>query len=554
MTSLPGNARKRIPAFALLCCVTLIAYLPALRGGLVWDDDGHVTRPALRSLDGLWRIWFDLGATQQYYPLLHSAFWIEHRLWGDAVLGYHLVNVSLHAAAACLVVAIVQRLRLPGAWLAGFVFALHSVCVEAVAWISEQKSTLSAVFYLSAALVYLRFDEDRRRPHYLLAFALFLAALLSKTVTATLPAALLIVFWWQRGRLGWKRDVVPLLPWFGVGAAAGLFTAWVERTQIRAVGADFDLSPLQRILLAGRVLWFYPARLIWPSNLTFIYPRWTIDPGAWHQYLFPAGALAVAIALLALARRNRGPLAAFLYYGATIFPVLGFLNVYPFRFSYVADHFQYLASLGLIVPAAACIALSARAQTVLIATAAIVLGTLTWRQSRMFQSAETLYRTTLQRNPACWMAHNNLGHILLNRPGRQAEAAAQFREALRLKPDYADAESNLGLSFLASPELRPQAKAAFEAAIRMDPGSATAHNNLGTFLFETPGELPEAIAEYEAALRANPDSAEAHCNLALALSKTPGHMADVIDHLEQALRIDPESPQARRLASEFGVE
>ena len=173
--------------WASIFCAILLAYWPALRGGLVWDDASHITNPALQSLHGLWRIWFDLGATQQYYPLLHSAFWMEHRVWGDAVLGYHLTNLILHAVAACLVVRIVQRLSLPGAWLAGLIFALHPVCVEAVAWISEQKSTLSGVFYLGAAMVYLRFDQSRRRRDYLCALGLFVLALLSKTVTATLP-------------------------------------------------------------------------------------------------------------------------------------------------------------------------------------------------------------------------------------------------------------------------------------------------------------------------------------------------------------------------------
>ena len=222
------------PIYALIAAAALAAYWPALRGGLVWDDPAHITAPALRSLHGLWRIWFSLGATQQYYPLLHSAFWIEHRLWGDAVLGYHLANLAQHAFAACLVVLIVRRLALPGAWLAGMVFALHPVCVEAVAWISEQKSTLSAVFYLSSALVYLRFDRTRRRSSYLWALGLFVLALLTKTVTATLPFALLVIFWWQRGRLDWRRDVRPLLPWMALGAAAGLFTAWVADHNRRA--------------------------------------------------------------------------------------------------------------------------------------------------------------------------------------------------------------------------------------------------------------------------------------------------------------------------------
>src|SRR5437588_147478 len=150
-----------------------------LRLGLV----GFLTHPELQSLHGLWRIWFDLGATQQYYPLLHSAFWVEHTLWGDAVLGYHLINVLLHATAACLLVVILRRFSVPGAWLAGFIFALHPICVEAVAWISEQKSTLSTVFYLAAALTYLHFDQTRRRSQYFLALGLFVLALLSKTVT-----------------------------------------------------------------------------------------------------------------------------------------------------------------------------------------------------------------------------------------------------------------------------------------------------------------------------------------------------------------------------------
>src|SRR5271157_527348 len=193
---------------ALILGLTLACYWPALRGELVWDDDAHVTRPEIRSVAGLWQIWSDLHATQQYYPLLHSAFWIEHRLWGDAPLGYHLINVLLHAAAACLLVLILRRLRVAGAWLAGLLFAVHPVCVESVAWISEQKNTLSLVFYLLAALAYLRFDRGRRRKWYALALGLFVLALLSKSVTAMLPGALLLVLFWRRGRLSWRRDVV----------------------------------------------------------------------------------------------------------------------------------------------------------------------------------------------------------------------------------------------------------------------------------------------------------------------------------------------------------
>jgi tetratricopeptide (TPR) repeat protein len=518
---------------------------------LLWDDNHHVTKLDLRSLHGLWRIWFDLGATQQYYPLLHSAFWVEHRIWSDAAVGYHLTNVTLHALAACLVVMIVRRLALPGAWLAGFIFALHPVCVEAVAWISEQKSTLSGVFYLAAALTYLSFDQTRRTSRYWLALGLFVLSLLSKTVTATLPAALLLVLWWKRGRLDWRRDVLPLLPWFVVGASVGLFTAWVEKTLVGANGPDFDLSVIQRVLLAGRVMWFYAGKLVWPVNLTFTYPHWTIDPGAWWQYLFVAGVMALVIGLGLVARRHRGPLAGFLIFAGTLFPVLGFLNVYPFRYSYVADHFQYLASLGIIIPAASAvtkaaarISLAKAGRIALSAALPIVLGLLTWRQSAIYRDSETLYRETLVRNPASWMAHYNLGNALSQIPSRIPDAIAEYEATLRIRPAHAEAHNNLGDVLSQIPGRLSDAIAEYEAALRIQPHYAKTHYNLGNALSQIPGRLSDAIAEYEAAVRIRPDYAEAHNNLANALSQTPGRLSDAIAEYEAAVRIRPDYAEA----------
>ena len=551
----------------------------------MWDDASHITRPELQSLHGLWRIWFDLGATQQYYPLLHSAFWVEHKLWGDALLGYHLTNVLLHASSACLVVLIMRRLALPGAWLAGFIFALHPVCVEAVAWISEQKSTLSTLFYLSAALAYLHFDRTRRRSTYYLALALFILALLTKTVTATLPAALLVVFWWQRGRLDWKRDWLPLAPWLALGATAGLFTAWVERTYIGAQGSNFTLSFLARILLAGRVIWFYIGKLLWPVDLTFNYPHWTIDTSEWWQYLFPLGVLGVAAGLWIVARKNRGPLAAFLFFIGTLFPVLGFLNVYPFVYSYVADHFQYLASLGIIVPAAAVLSVASeriplgRFAPALAGVFLAVLGTLTWRQSGIYTDVETLYRVTLVRNPGSLLAHNNLGNYLLNipgrvpeaishfeaalkinpdsaevhnnlgsalaiLPGRQTDAIAQFEAALRIRPNFPQAHNDLGSALAKIPGRAPEAIQHFEAALELKPDDADTHNNLGTLLLNLPGRLPDAMVQFEAVLQINDDSAQAHNSLGIALTKIPGRGPEAISHFEAALRINPDFAEA----------
>ncbi len=535
---------------ALMFGAILLAYWPSLNGGFLWDDNAHVTEPALRSLHGLWRIWFDVGATQQYYPLLHSAFWMEHQLWGDSVFGYHLTNVLLHAGAAFLVVMILRKLELPGAWLAGFLFALHPVCVEAVAWISEQKSTLSAVFYLAAALTYLHFDRTRRISQYWLAFGLFIAALLSKTVTATLPAALLVIFWWKRGRIDWKRDVLPLLPWFAIGAAAGLFTAYVERRFVGAEGADYALPFGDRCLLAGRVIWFYLVKLIWPLNLTFVYPHWNIDPGVWWQYLFSLGVLAVVAVLWLVSKRLfpawRGPLAAFLFFVGTLFPVLGFFNVYPFIYSYVADHFQYLASLGILVPLAYGLTmLSERVpERAVWGVVLVTLGVLTWRQSSQYRDAVTLYEATLARNPESWMAHTNLGTELALIPGRLPEAIAHFEEALRINPDAARAHYDLGLNISKTPGRMPEAIAHYETALRIKPDFPEAHNNLGIALAEIPGRTSEAIGHFEAALRIKPDYQEARGNLATALSKIPGRSSEAISMYEDVLRDNPDYAKA----------
>ena len=215
-----------------------------------------------------------------------------HRLWGDATTGYHLTNIILHASSAWLLTVILRRLAIPGAFLAAVMFALHPVAVESVAWMTELKNTLSTVCYLAAALAYLRFDEKRRPAAYVRALALFTLGLLAKTVTAILPAVLLVVFWWKRGRIDWRRDVRPLMPFFVLGLSIGIVTAWFERTLNGARGVEFQLAPMDRVLIAGRAIWFYLSKLAWPVNLMFIYPRWTIDAVAWqHVRLYPVAVL-----------------------------------------------------------------------------------------------------------------------------------------------------------------------------------------------------------------------------------------------------------------------
>jgi len=580
---------RPLPSWLLpaLVAVTYLAYSPAWHGGLLWDDNGHITKTALRSTEGLWRIWFDIGATQQYYPVVHSAFWVFHRLWGDHTLGYHLVNIGLHACSAWLLAQILHRLAVPGAVLAAFVFALHPVHVESVAWITELKNMLSGAAYLAAALAYLRFDSARRPRDYGLALAVFAVALLSKTVTATLPAALLVVFWWRRGTIDWRRDVAPLLPFFVLGIAGGLTTAWVEHTYIGADGADFQIAPLERLLIAGRAIFFYLGKVLWPANLVFVYPRWELDAGAWWQWLFPAGAIALVGAVWLRRRRTRAPLAALLFFIGTLVPALGFVNVYPFRYSFVADHFQYLASIGVIVLATAALARLAERRRVApplrIASSAaivIVLAVLTWQQSRQYASAETLYRTTIARNPSCWLAYNNLGALQLHRSRAETEEAVlHFKDALRLKSDYYEAHYNLGqafnelgrdgeaaTAFRAALAIRPriphphrnlavalmklgrfdEAVVALRAAIVAEPNAADLHNDLSAALMQL-GQFDAAAAEARIAIRLSPSFADAHFNLGVSLMRL-GRRDEALIEFLSTLRVAPNDASAHRLA------
>jgi tetratricopeptide (TPR) repeat protein len=587
--------RKLVFPFILLAAV-VAAYQPALRGGMLWDDDAHITRSKLRSLHGLGRIWTSPGATQQYYPVVHTAFWLQHRLWGDATRGYHLVTVFLHLLTALLLLNVLRSLKVPGAGLAAALFALHPVQVESVAWITELKNTLSGIFFFGAALVYLKFDKDRRKDHYAAALALFVLGLLSKSVIATLPLSLLAIFWWKRGNVRWKRDVIPLLPFFGLGILSGLFTAWMERSAYGAQGAEFDFTVIERCLIAGRAVWFYLGKIFLPVNLMFIYPRWEVSQAVWWQYLFPTAALGLAAFLWTLRKRSRAFFAALVCFAAALFPVLGFFNVYPFKFSFVADHFQYLACASPLALAGAVLwqgidRIRGTGQwflkTALCGLLLLPLGAATRYQCRNYTDVETLYRSIIRKNSACWMAHTNLGIMLAN-SGKNDEAMHHCRRAMEIDSTKAECHNNLGLLLAITGDV-DGAIARYRKAISINPRDAEALNNLGNALFQTGdidaaadsyrktvainpyhagalnnlgnislhyGQAEEAIAQYRKVLAVDPDYVEVHNNLGMALART-GRDADALVHYRKALALNPDYVMAHYnigiLMSETGL-
>ena len=575
---------RRLP-FVALFVITFAAYLPATWAGFIWDDPAHVTgNPQLRNLAGLARMWTVPTSLPQWYPMVHTTFWIEYHLWHLNPIGYHIDNILLQIAGAILLWRLLEKLQVQGAWLAAALFAVHPIHVESVAWITERKNTLSAFFYLLAALAYLRaVDLSQRRIDwnwYLGSIALFTAAMFSKTVACTFPAAALLIVYWKSGRIRW-RDIRPTIPFFAIGIMLGIVTAVLERTHVKAVGPAFQFSIAQRLLIAGRALWFYAGKLAVPWPLAFIYARWNVSGHVPWQYLFPLAAVAaIAAVWLLRGRIGRGPVVAVLFFAGTLFPALGFFNIYPMRFSFVADHFQHLASAGLTTLLAVGIARVTNVQraigNTIATTVLLICVVLTYVQCGVYADAVTLWRDTVVKTPGSWMVYTNLGRALEaeGRPlegipyheqalqleatipdthhnvaegdmmrGKLDDAEREFRSALAIDPHFAPAY--LGLAKLEFFQRHDVAKAEqyFKQCFALEPGYGAAHFAYGEML-ESEGNLTGAAEHYRLTLDDLPEDFDAHYNLGTVLIKL-SRPAEAVGPLRQAVELNPNNAAAR---------
>ncbi|HUN79886.1 MAG TPA: tetratricopeptide repeat protein [Phycisphaerae bacterium] len=548
-SSHPAAKHTTLAGFVALVVLTGIAYFPALRGGFIWDDDDYITKnQTLRNVHGLGRIWFEFGATRQYYPLVYTSFWIENHLWGLQPAGYHVVNVLLHGTGAGLLWLILRRLAVPAAFIAAAAWALHPVNVESVAWVTERKNVLSGVFYFASGLEFLRWarigsakqDSPGSSQTYAAAIALFICALLSKSVTCTLPVALLIIFWWKRGRLT-RRDLLAIAPFFSLGLVLGLTTARLENTNVGAGGPEWHRPYLLRLITAGQAFWFYLGKIVWPHPLIFVYPKWRIDPSAGLGFVALIGAIVLFAILWASRQRiGRGPAAAMLFYLATIAPALGFFNIYyAIRYSPVADHFAYLAIIGPITLVIAIIAGGIRAATVRERRATlgaaiglpclVTLGLLTWQQGLIYTNLESLWTDTVQKNPEAGIAQHGLGNIAQKR-GQYAEAQERYERAITTEPPDSRTFFNLG-TVLQNQGKLDEAQARYEEALRLEPDYAKCLVNYGALLVKK-GRIDDAILAFAKAIRAQPGYILAHENLAKALDQAGRHEQAAAEYRE----------------------
>jgi tetratricopeptide (TPR) repeat protein len=566
-------AREWLTAAALMA-VTVLFYLPAWHGGFLWDDNTHISDNAvLRVAGGLREIWTNPAATCQYYPLTFSVFWAGYHLWGLNTIGYHLLNIFLHGFAAVLLWQLLSRLRVKGALLAGAVFALHPVNVMSVAWMTELKNTMSGSLALGACLAYVHFagltsypySQDTelknvtakfRWGYYALSLLFFQLAMFSKTAVSFLPATLLLIVWWKRERIS-RRDLLPLLPMFGISIGMGALTIYIEHHSGLAYGKEFNLSLLDRVLVSGRSFWFYAGKFIFPYRLTFIYERWNIDARIWWQYLYPVATLGLLSGLWLLRQRiGKGVFVALMHYYISTSMLVLAVVLYMMRYSFVSDHWQYFGSMSLTALMTAIIAgLCERIGKRLVAFGKLLalgllllLGILTWKQCEMYSDNETLWKMTVERNPNSWMPHDNYGVALLQN-GKVDEAIEEHYKALKLNPNSAEICNNLANALLQNNQIQ-EAVACYEKSISINPSNPSTHFNLGNLLLYHTTELDSAILhlekclEIERAAEVWQENIYAHYDLGIALCKK-GRIEESVSHYQKALEIQPGFAEAR---------
>jgi protein O-mannosyl-transferase len=523
----------------ILAAAVVLAYQPAWHAGFIWDDDVYVTHNRLLTApDGLKRIWFSRDSPSQYFPLVYTALRMERSAWGLAPAGYHWVNILLHAANAIVLWGLLRRMRVPAPWLAAAFFALHPVQVESVAWVTELKNVLSLFFCLLTAWAWVEFAEDRPGAWRFYAGALFLQALalLAKSTACTWPVALLLILWLQRKPLAARR-VWQIVPFFAMGLLMGIVSIWWEQHHQYAIGNAYTIGWTSRLLIASRAIWFYAAKLLWPAGLSFSYAHWQIAATDPSQYLWPVACVVAAAAIWA---DGRGPKAAALFYVAMLAPMLGFFMQYAFRYTFVADHYQYVATIGPLALAAAALdrllGPLGKAKFLIYASLLILLGVLTWRQCRNYADSETLWRATLASTPNSTIARNNLSQALLDK-GELGESILLSREVLARLPNDPVALNNLGFALLEKGGV-DESISRFQQAIAAQPNAPNPYYNLGRAWLKK-GGYEAAITNFQTAVRLQPDFAGAYCNLGYALLQA-GRIPDAISNYQQSIALDPD--------------
>ena len=532
------------------------------------SPDPNVPPDHLRTLA---KLWFNPDGAD-YFPLSYTALWLQWPLFQMWPTGYHLTTVLLHLCGALLLWRLFHVMNLPGAWLGAMIFAVHPVCVESVAWVSELKNTLSLPLFLLSAIHYVKFDDKAAlegpdsasaKRHYLLAIGMFLLSMFAKTSVVMMPVAILLYVWWKRGTVT-ITDVVRSAPFFLISLILGLITIYYQHG--RAIGQETIIvgGLDSRLASSGMSLLFYLKLIFWPVTLLPIYTKWEVDPPKIWQFLpWPIIAAVGWWFWQNRATWGRHALFGFGFFLLMVAPVLGFITISYMRITWAADHFIYLPMIGIIGLVAAGVATwyertAEGERPLLVAGTAVMLAALTFlafRYAGAWVNEDALWTHTLKHNFDAWQAHNRLGAKKFAR-GDVEGAHFHFQNSTRLRPDLGETHNNLGTTLSARAQMFAQrgdqgaAKREMDAAIeqfaeacRVTPHVPAIHVNLANALAAA-GRFREAAAKYKELLDREPNNPALINNYGVALYKQ-GLKDESIVQFRRALELAPNLKDAK---------
>ncbi len=508
-----------------------------------YDDPDYTTgnRHIRAGLTGAGVVWaFTSSYAANWFPLTWLSHMLDYQLYGSNAGGHHVTNLALHVLNTLLLFALLKRMssNSPASAFVAFVFALHPLHVESVAWIADRKDLLCTLFSLLTIYAYVRFIDKPGTLRYLLMIVAFACALMSKSMAVTLPLVLLLLDYWplrQFATVSFLRLVVEKIPLIAMSVAASIVTFLVQRD----AGAVLDNVPFELRIENALVSYaVYILKFFWPTNLAVFYPYAPIP--LW-QPIVAALALTGITAFVMLQWGKRRYLAVgWFWYLLTLGPVIGIVQV---GVQARADRYTYFPLIGLAImlawrfkgfvvkrkwmrPPLALIAV------IICAAGAIV----TWRNVNYWRNSLLLFQHAADVTDDNYVAYANLGWALLP-DGHSHEAVGSFTRALAIKPHFASAESGLGEA-LSVDHRYDEAMPHVIEGVRLEPNSAIGHINLGA-AYSRRGQTEEAAEQYRMALAIDPDNEVAHCGLGVALVEQ-GRLQEALPQLQESVRLNPD--------------